>query len=220
MTQETLRKLWITLAILTLVVMINIHGSTQKSDFALIIKLPIELKFDGELTREAYAVHGMRFFALFFWLVPFLAVYHAKRSSGSASEAFPFRLLDIEPRSRPGKWVQGIAFVVLICLPLLTAIHLWRIVVGMQVCQHVSNALVNCADIWSRPVNAGPWDDTYRLANWGPTYDPLVEPVLAVILTAVSVYLTLRLVIEMRRAGSRPVATGNTPAEPITTSVT
>lgn len=220
MTQETLRKLWITLAVLTFVVMVNIHGSTQKSDFALIIKLPIELKFDGHLTRDAYAVHGLRFFALFFWVVPFLAVYHAKRSAGSAAGAFPFRLLDIEPQSRPGQWIQGIAFFVLIGLPLLTAIHLWKIVGQMQVCQHVSNALINCSGIWSRSINAGLWDDTYRVANLGPTYDPLIEPAIALVLTCLSVYMSIRLLLEMRRASARPARDEATPAELPETSAT
>lgn len=211
MTQETLRKLWMTLAILMLVVMINVHGSTQGSDFALIIKLPIELKFQGELTREAYAVHGLRFFALFFWVVLFLAVYHAKRSVGSASAAFPFRLLDIEPESRPGQWVQGIAFVVLICLPLLTAIHLWKIIGQMTVCQYKAGAVIDCTGIWSRPMNAGLWDHTYRVENSGLTYDPLIEPTIAIILTALSVYLTIRLLLEMRRAGTRPAPTDGEP---------
>lgn len=213
MTQETLRKIWITLAILTFVVMVNIHGSTQKSDFALIIKLPIELKFDGDLSREAYAVHGLRFFALFFWVIPFLAAYHAKQSSGSAAGAFPFRLLDVDPQSPPGRWIQGIAFFILIGLPLLTAIHLWKIVGQTQVCQYASNALVNCTGIWSRPISAGLWDDTYRVANWGPTYDPLIEPTVALVLTSLSVYMSIRLLLEMRRAGARPAAEEATPAE-------
>ena len=213
MTQETLRKIWITLAILTFVVMVNIHGSIQKSDFALIIKLPIELKFDGDLSREAYAVHGLRFFALVYRVIPFLAAYHAKKSSGSAAGAFPFRLLDVVPESPPGRWIQGIAFIILIGLPLLTAIHLWKIVAQMQVCQHVSNALSNCTGIWSRPISAGLWDDTYRLANSGPTYDPLIEPTIALVLTSLAVYMSIRLLLEMRRAGTRPAVHETTPAD-------
>lgn len=203
MSQETLRKIWITLAILALVVLINVHGSTQNSAVSLVIKLPIELKFSDVTSRESYAVHGLRFFGLFFWVIPFLALYHAKRSHTSAAEAFPFRLLDIDPKSLPGKWVQGIAILVFLGLPLITAVHLWRIVLDTRICQKAIPNEGSCAGIWSRPVSAALWDDTYQIAGKGPTYDPLVEPALALILTSFSAYLVIRLLIEMKNAKKR-----------------
>ncbi|NEJ94335.1 hypothetical protein [Rhizobium ruizarguesonis] len=95
MTQSTLRTIWMAAALLIFVFIFNMHSGTQSSDFALVIKLPIEFKAREKVSHVGYALHGLRMIALLFWTIPFLAWVHAKGESGSAASAFPFRLLDI-----------------------------------------------------------------------------------------------------------------------------
>jgi len=152
--------------------------------------------------------------ALLFWTIPFLAWVHAKGESGSAASAFPFRLLDIQPSSKPGVVVQTIAFLLLIVAPFVSAVHFWQIVGDEgKVCQ--PNPATTCEGIWSRPVKSGGfWDHTYRLTdgttNRGPSYEPVVEPMLALALLAVALGFVVLLLREMYRAQKRSVTVSET----------
>ncbi|MBA9036770.1 hypothetical protein [Rhizobium leguminosarum] len=179
-----------TAALLIFVFIFNMHLHTQNSDFALVVKLPFEFKPSENITRVEYALYGVRMTALFFWTIPFLAWVHAKGESGSAASAFPFRLLDIAPASRAGVVVQALAFLLLISAPFVSAYHFWQIIDDFAtVCRPDPTA--PCLGIWSRPDRPGGlWDHTYRLTdgitNNGPTYEPVVEPMLALALLAVA----------------------------------
>ncbi|CDN46572.1 hypothetical protein [Neorhizobium galegae] len=213
MTQSTLRTIWITAALLILVFIFNMHSGTQKSDFALVIKLPIEFKATEKITPVGYALHGLRMIALFFWTIPFLAWVHAKGESGSAAAAFPFRLLDVVPASRAGIVVQVLAFLPLIVAPFVSAFHFWQIIECGKVCR--SDPAEPCLGIWARPVTSGGlWNHTYRLtdgtSNNGPSYEPVVEPILALTLLAVALGFVVLLLTEMYRAQMRPVTASET----------
>jgi hypothetical protein len=209
MRPDTLRKIWITLATFCFVIMFNFYGYTQKSDVSLIIKLPIELAFEKELSREAYAVYGLRFFCLVFWLIPYLALKHANQSVNSFMDAFPFRLLDVDPNSDSGRTIQRVAFFVFIVLPFLSAIHMWTIVWNMKVCTNISKQTSQCGGIWSRSLNAGPWDHSYVIHAGGATYDPVVEPTIAILLMGFCIFLVCRMIFEMIKARSRGITKSN-----------
>lgn len=214
MTQSTLRTIWITAALLIFVFIFNMHSGTQKSDFALVIKLPIEFKASEEIAPVGYALHGLRMIALFFWTIPFLAWVHAKGESGSAASAFPFRLLDIVPASRAGIVVQVLAFLLLVVAPFVSAFHFWQIIEqSAKVCR--PDPTTPCLGIWARPDRPGGlWDHTYRLtdgtSNNGPSYEPVVEPILALTLLAVALGFVVLLLTEMYRAQRRPVTASET----------
>ncbi|MBY5704143.1 hypothetical protein HFO38_15650 [Rhizobium leguminosarum] len=207
MNQATLRMIWITVALLMFVFIFNMHSATQKSDFALVIKLPIEFKASENITPVGYALHGLRGLALFFWLVPFLAWLHARREVKSAAAAFPFRLLDVEPSSGPGIVIQTIAFLLLLGAPFASAWHFWTFLTMYgQVCRN--RMVPPCEDgLWSRPVSANLWDHTYRMtdgsSNNGPSYEPMFEPALALLLCGIAAGFTLLLIVEMFRVRSR-----------------
>ncbi|WSH19070.1 hypothetical protein U8Q07_15000 [Rhizobium ruizarguesonis] len=192
----------------------NMHLHTQNSDFALVVKLPFEFKPSENITRVGYALYGLRMIALFFWTIPFLAWVHARGESGSAASAFPFRLLDIAPASREGVVVQALAFLLLISAPFGSAVNFWQILGDEgKVCQ--SNPATTCEGIWSRPAQPGGfWYHTYRLTdgttNRGPSYEPVVEPMLALALLAVALGFVVLLLREMYRAQKRPVTVSET----------
>ncbi|MEK1894486.1 MAG: hypothetical protein AAAB20_14610 [Rhizobium sp.] len=203
-----------TAALLIFVFIFNMHSATQKSDFALIIKLPFEFKAGENITRVGYALHGLRMIALFFWTIPFLAWVHARGESGSATSAFPFRLLDILPASRAGVVVQVLAFLLLIAAPFVSALHFWQIIEhSAKVCR--PDLTTPCLGIWARPdTPGGLWDHTYRLtdgtSNNGPSYEPVVEPILALALLAVALGFVVLLLTEMYRAQRRLVTASET----------
>ncbi|KQX43179.1 MULTISPECIES: hypothetical protein [Ensifer] len=214
MSQSTLRTIWMTAALLIFVFVFNMYGGTQKAEFSLGITLPIEFKAAENITPVGYALHGLRAIALFFWAIPFLAWIHARGESGSAASAFPFRLLDIAPASKPGVVVQVLAFLLLILFPLGSAYHFWQILERRaMVCR--PDPATPCQGIWSRPeVPAGFWDHTYRLtegaSNNGPTYEPIIEPVLASVMLIVAIGFVGLLLREMYRAQNRPATVGHT----------
>ncbi|MGO7802984.1 hypothetical protein ACC778_02730 [Rhizobium ruizarguesonis] len=214
MTQSTLRTIWMAAALPIFVFILNMHLHTQNSDFALVVKLPFEFKPSENITRVGYALYGLRMIALFFWTIPSLAWVHAKGESGSAASAFPFRLLDIAPASRSGVVVQALAFLLLIGAPFLSAYHFWQIIDDFAtVCRPDPTA--SCLGIWSRPDRQGGlWDHTYRLTdgttNNGPSYEPVVEPMLALALLAVALGFVVLLLREMYRAQRRPLIVSET----------
>jgi hypothetical protein len=214
MTQSTLRTIWMAAALLIFVFIFNMHSGTQNSDFALVIKLPIEFKASDKITRVGYALHGLRMIGLLFWTIPFLAWVHAKGESESAASSFPFRLLDIQPGSKSGVVVQTIAFLLLIVAPFVSAVHFWQIVGDEgKVCQ--PNPAIACEGVWSRPVQPGGfWDHTYRLTdgttNRGPSYEPVVEPMLALALLALALGFVILLLREMYKAQKRPFTISGT----------
>lgn len=208
MKQKTLRAIWMTIALLVFVFVFNMHAATQGAGLSIALAaLPIQFEFSEDTSTVAYALHGLRGIVLVFWVVPFLAWAHARREAGSAAAAFPFRLLDITPSSKPGIFIQTIAFLLLIVAPFLSARHFWDILTERgHVCR--SDPTLSCEDIWSRPAQSGGlWDHTYRLTdgatNNGPTYEPVIEPTLTLIMIGIAAVFSFLLMIEMLRARRR-----------------
>ncbi|MQW33445.1 hypothetical protein [Sinorhizobium meliloti] len=183
------------------------HSATQGTPFTLVTSLPFAFEHNGNTTAVGYALHGLRAIGLFFWAIPFLAWLHARREGGSAAAAFPFRLLDIDPSSKPGITVQAIAFLLLLMVPFVSAWHFWGILAERgRVCQ--SDLAMPCRDIWYRPADSsGLWDHTYRLtdgtSNNGPSYEPSIEPMLTLVMLGIAVVFTLFLLVEMYRSRAR-----------------
>lgn len=217
MTQSTLRTIWIALALLLLIFIFNMYSGTQKSVFALVIKLPIEFKPSDRLVLPVeYALHGLRMTALFFWIIPCLAWLHARGEAGSVASAFPFRLLDIVPSSRPGWVVQGIAIMLLIVAPFFGAYHFWK---KIEVDGRICTSDQTCVHVYDLPIRwSGWWDHKYRFNDGhspdGPSYEPMLEPILAVVLLSVALVFTVALANEMVLAARRGTKQDNIEPSP------
>lgn len=218
---ETLRKIWLALALICFVVCLDFIGISLGWPVNFGTKLIFEFKTDDVTARQAplYGlVYGLPLTCVAFWL----AGTHAKRTHGSWATRFPFRLLDVDPDCREGRFFQWITVITFVALPIYALGHFWKYVGTAPMCfQYVGeNKLYERKEapvdnIWITDLKQGTdrspwsiWDNSFRydpsqandkgfICHDGSTFQPILQPLLLVAATGLALWLFARLLIAM-----------------------
>ena len=214
---NTLRKIWLAVALIDLIVCVDFIAIVQGWPINIGTDLVVDLK-PGEFTKDERpqaALHGLLAALPFLIVTMWLAWVHAARATGGFAERMPFRILDVNPSSDDGKVIQGIAFVATMIIPLYAVGHFWLKILAQTLCfdaQGTSRRDISIFALdWTQGTNRSPWeilDNDFRFAPVGvtacngPTFQPLLEPVVLGMLTLLAVWFFLRFIQLCRRGAS------------------
>jgi hypothetical protein len=213
---KTLRKIWLAIALICLIVCLDFYSVTQNWPLNFGTKLVVELKL-SDLTPVAGAVHGLIFVPILLTLSAFLAWVHARRSTGaSPAEKFPFRLADVLPNTVDGKWIQAVAAFFFVVVPLISILHFWDKIYGEKICYYLNDAIQEFdLSIWDKDMKgADLLDHSYRIGGTsatpenrlpkcnGITFEPFWEPRFFAFTTFMALFASAACVFEtlIRRA--------------------
>lgn len=126
-TLESLRKLWLVLVVIGLVVAFNVFEATQGSDVTLSLKAVLGFEFEKEIAEPVAALWGVIYGALTVGFASIVLATHARGSVGPWAERYPFRIFDLPMAQGIGRGAQALALVVLTLLPAYVMWHSWRV---------------------------------------------------------------------------------------------
>lgn len=213
----SLRKLWLVFATATVAFAINFVGITQGWPFSVGMGLFTDVKLK-EMTASEAAVLGLAATLILFCFATKLALTHAERSSGSAASRFPFRLMDTRPDTRDGRVIQRFAVALFFAWPFWAIGHFWRYVWSAPLCYGAGGFKLGPHKFWEWIKLApnevrlwGLWDNRFRLAegtceHTGFTFEPVVQPLLAAILTILTIYLSAKLLLVLKSSRLRELS--------------
>jgi hypothetical protein len=217
MSQESLRKLWLVLALIGFGFAFAAHARLQGGPFEFIFKPLIGVVFKEGTPQVIVAMWGIYFLGAFLIATNHVLSAHAKAEPLGWKERYPFRLFDLPASSDIGKKAQFIAFGFLTLAPIISMLRFWSVLLGQGILctrpieggDHVLDLTAGPFGLpadWSMPRAFG---DEYRLANFdgkicsvATTWFPVVSPMLLAIATFGSIYVF----IKAMRTLFRPVA--------------
>lgn len=208
----SLRKLWLVFATATVAFAINFVGITQGWPFSIGMGLFTDIKLK-EMTANEAAVLGLAATLILFCAAAKLALTHAVRTSGSAESRFPFRLMDTRPDTKDGRLIQKLAAVLFFAGPFWAIGHFWSHMWSAPLCYGVGGSKLGPHKFWEWIKLApnevrlwGLWDNRFRLAegttceHTGITFEPVIQPLLAAVLTLLTIFLTVKFLLILKSA--------------------
>jgi hypothetical protein len=207
MSQETLRKLWLVLALICLVFAFASHARLQGGPFEFIFNPLIGVVFKEGTPHAIIAMWGIYLLGLIFLFANYVLTEHAKAEEGDWKDRYPFRLYDLSVGSNIGTKAQFIAFGLFTLAPLISLVRFWVVIVDQGIlCIRPVGGGNHVQDL-----NAGPfgipadWSltrafgDEYRLAdfdggkcNEATTWFPVLSPILLGLVTIACAWFLLR----------------------------
>jgi hypothetical protein len=207
---NAVRKLWLTLSVITTVFVVSAYGETQGSDVSLQLNAFAGLVFAPQTPDSIISLWSIFMVSILMLMSNPLMRKHAELIPGTFFSKYPFRIFDIPPECRIGRTAQCLSLITFNLLPMVGLLHFWRVFVAEGViCARQQN------DSWSlaKPDSGaltlpGDWsflrlfNDSYRMTTsevistvcggkmTGTTYFPVFEPILLIILTLLA-FITL-----------------------------
>lgn len=206
---ETLRKLWLTLSIITLVFVVSAHGETQNSDVSVKFNAFAGLVFATQTPDSIISLWSILVVSVLMLMSNPLMRKHGEITPGTFFSKYPFRIFDIPPESGIGKTAQCLSLIAFNLIPIVGLLHFWRVFLAEGVICANQNGSWSLAKPGSGVLNLPEdwtflrlFNDSYRMATLeygsavcgdkmvGTTYFPVFEPILLIILTLLA-FITL-----------------------------
>lgn len=207
MSQETLRKLWLVLALICLVFAFASHARLQGGPFEFIFNPLIGVVFKEGTPHVIIAMWGIYLLGLSFLFTNYVLTEHAKAEEAGWKDRYPFRLYDLPVGSNIGTKAQIIAFGLFTLAPLISLARFWVVIIDQGILctrpvgggNHVQDASAGPFGLpadWSLTRAFG---DDYRLANFddnkcaeATTWFPMLSPFLLGVITIACVWSLIR----------------------------
>lgn len=128
---ESLRKLWLALSIMALIVCIAVYDVTQGSGgLVLGVKGVIGFGFADGMPEAIAAFWGAMLLPIFMCAACAVLIVHARGHGTDWASRYPFRLFDTPPGSSTGRVAQVVAILVFLLLPIGMIGHSWRVFIN------------------------------------------------------------------------------------------
>ncbi|POF27700.1 hypothetical protein [Roseibium marinum] len=198
MKPNSVRKIWLSIALIQLVFAVSIIGEIQGAHFSLSIKSLLGIKFQEDTPDSIVALWGIFMLSVLLGFSAGLTSLHAKILGDTWLSRFPLRVLDLDPKLGIGKTFQYIGLLLAVVIPVWVLGHSWRILHTEGVlCTRQADGIWapignSWQQLWMLPegwtVNALT-QDGYRLAGEAgcnassTTFFPMLEPAALLIMT-------------------------------------
>jgi hypothetical protein len=127
-TAAGLRKLWLALCVLIVLLALNVFDVTQGWGVTGIgIKAVLSIDFADGIPEAVGAMFGVGGLSVLTAASGLLLLMHARSARGTWVDRYPFRLFDLPTESGAAKAVQVVALAILTLAPLFTLGHAWRV---------------------------------------------------------------------------------------------
>ena len=209
MQPESIRKVWLGLAIIQLALAMTIMGEIQGSHLIPGIKTLVAWEFLKNTPDSIVALWGVLLLSILLAVTSGLTAAHARLCGKKWRSRYPLRLLEVDPDADLGRWMPRIGVLLAVLVPAWTLGHCWRVLhnEGILCVQQPDGSWIAAgrgwSGLWSLPQgwNADRlFSDGYRLAGEAgcdagtTTFIPFFEPLLFLM-------LTLWALVNMLRAG-------------------
>jgi hypothetical protein len=127
-TAASLRKTWLLISVLVVLLALNVYDVTQGWGITGIgIKAVLSIDFADGIPEAVGAMFGVGGLSVLTGLTGLLLLLHARSATGTWVDRYPFRLFDLPTDRAAAKAVQVVALITLTLAPLYTLGHSWSV---------------------------------------------------------------------------------------------
>lgn len=137
-----LRKLWLALTLLAVLIVFNVLIATQGSGgVTLGLKATLNIEFADDIPEAVAAFWGVVWLSVLGIATGAVLFAHGRNEPGGWSDRYPFRMFEIPTAGRPGRIIQVVAVLLLTLAPAYMLGHSWRVLIGHGIrCVEVKDA--------------------------------------------------------------------------------